>query len=692
MTLFVGSVLLGVFSYRTSYVRLWETLCNFVGSAATYSNEFFGTSFEIAPNVAEFTGIDISQFLPFSVDEMLLKLEQLFPALFTWEYFATYMLLVLNGLTLLLAFLPIVILLFWLLGKIVLNSYLKETKKQGQSKALTVYLKTVRPVKEKVKAFIFDVIDYGSYHNLWWWLGLIWFFNLNVASIIVAFLGFYIYFVATFSVTALGKYAVNLICDFVVMLAGLSLPVWLVIGYFILDKFRKHVARQRLRHNENKNKGFIKNKLSLVNLICGFMRSGKNLTETDIGLSAEMIHRDMMLEGMVEQWHKLPDFPWRKLEKEVEYALWFKLIVDLPTAREHVAKVKEAFFSDMCPDNLYGYDYETFPTEFDNGMYVEGIFDILETYVQYYSMYVVDTSLIASNYAVRSGAVMIDKGHFPTWRDDFFDAPSIRETNEGNMSHIINYNQFRLGKRVEEDTDSGIFGYGVALMSEKGKERGNAVENQHYKKDDDCANPKNDYFNLFLKVIAHGATVDYKSFVLVVGDEQRPESVGADEREVSTLLHITDRETNLLAMPFFELEELLYSILLRSLEPFLIEYRTNRDDGTLLTYLIHHLVHKLYGFYTRIYGKYGYDVVKLGVEKGTMDGEIEVHDYYISNHKTKAKRYPTDCYRNMLAEKSMKASAGLADLPTYRDVRGDADEMQQQNSFFVSEFKKHLDN
>ncbi len=688
--LFAASIALAVFVHNTSYVRLWEALRNVVSSAGVYSNEFFKTSFNVTPGAAEFTAVDVEKFLPFTLDEMLAKLEALIPELFTWENFAAYMLFVLNGLTLVLAFLPIVVLCFYLFGQLILSSYLSETDKQGRSKPLNFYLCRVRPIKEKVKDFFTELVAFGKEKKLFRWLALIWLLNLNVISIGVAFLAFYIYFVACFSVLALLKNIVNLIADLIVMFAGLPLLLWLVIGYVILDTLRKYFARKKLRHNENKNKGFIKGFLSLVNLIVGFMRSGKNLTETDIGLSAEMIHRDMALEGMVEQWHKLPDFPWRNLEKEVERALFFKEIVDLPSAREYAEKKRKRFFSDMQRSKIFGYEWENFAYEFDNGMYVEDVFDIVETYTQYYMMYVVDTSLIVSNYAVRSGAIKNDNGHFPVWRDDFFDAPSIRETFDNNMSHIIDYDQFRLGKRVGKEKDVGIFGYGVALMSEKGKERGNAVENQHYKKTDEDANPRNDYFNLFLKVIAHSATVDYKTFVIVVGDEQRPESVGADEREVSTLLHICDREQNHLAMPFFEFEELIYSFLRSKFDPFIIEYRYNRDDGTLLTYLMHHLVHKFYGYYTRTYGKYGYDVVKLGIEKGTMDGQIDVHDYYISNHKTKARRYPTDCYRNMLAVKARRAKTGIADLPTYRDVRGDDDEMEKQNSFFVTEFQKHL--
>ncbi len=687
---FIVSIILAVFVYRTSYVRLWEALRHCVSSLGTYSNKFFGTSFQVTPGIAEFTTVDVNKFLPFTVEEMLAKLQALFPALFKWEHFSMYMLFVINGLTLLLAFSPILVLLGWLLGNIVLSSYLKVSKKEGRSKPLVFYLKRIRPVGEKVKDFFAELIHFGIEHKLFGWLVLIWIFNLNAASIVVAFVAFYVYFVATFSVPALLVNVVNLIVDVVVMLAGLPLPVWLVIAYIILDTLRKSFARKKLRHNENKNKGFIKQKLSLVNLIVGFMRSGKNLTETDIGLSAEMIHRDMALEGMVEQWYKFPDFPWRNLEKEVERALFFKQIVDLPSARAFALKKRQRFFKDMQREKIFGYEWESFAYEFDNGMYIEDVFDVVETYTQYYSMYVVDTSLIVSNYAVRSGAIKVDEGNFPVWRDNFFDAPSIRETVEGNMSHIIDYDQFRLGKRVNADEDAGLFGYGVALMSEKGKERGNAVENQHHKKDDNNANPKNDYFNLFLKVIAHGATVDYKSFVLVLGDEQRPESVGADEREVSTLLHITDREQNHLAMPFFEVEELIYMFLRKHFDPFLIEYRVHRSDGTLLVYLLHHMLHYFFGYYKRTYGKYGYDIVKLGVEKGTMDGQIEVHDYYISNKKTKAKRYPTDCYRDLLAVRASKAHKGLAELPTYRDVQGDEGEMLQQNSFFVNEFEKHV--
>lgn len=512
--------------------------------------------------------------------------------------------------------------------------------------------------------------------------------NLNMLGILVAFIGVYVYFVATFDIAGLFKNLVNLIVDLTVMFSGLPLLVWIVIASILLNIIRKHIGMKRLKNNELKNRAFIKDKLSLVNLICGFMRSGKNLTETDIALSAEMIHKDMALEGMVNEWYKLPDFPFYNLEKEIERAVMFGEIKDLPTARVFASKKRERFLKNICPEKLFGYDTSRYSTEFDNGMYVETVFDIIETYTQLYLMYCVDTSLIVSNYSVRSGAIKDDNGHFPLWNEDFFDAPSlIEEMYDGNYSHIIDYDMFRLGRRVNENSEVGLFGYGIALMSEKGKERGNAVENQCYKKDDYRANPKNDYFNLFLKVIAHGATVDYQTFALVLGDEQRPESVGADEREISTLVHILNRDKDMLAMPFFELEELAYMFFRNHFDNFIKQYRYHRSDETLFMYLLKSCIHRFYSFYKRTYGIYGYDVVKLGLEKGIMDGNIEEHKYYIANHKTKARRYSTDCYRNMLAE---KAKVGLNDLPTYRGVQGDGDEMYEQNSFFVNEFKKHL--
>ena len=52
------------------------------------------------------------------------------------------------------------------------------------------------------------------------------------------------------------------------------------------------------------------------------------------------------------------------------------------------------------------------------------------------------------------------------------------------------------------------------------------------KKDSELANPLNDGTNSWLKTARHNSTVDNDSFLKIFMDDQRPESLGSDAREL----------------------------------------------------------------------------------------------------------------------------------------------------------------
>ena len=126
-------------------------------------------------------------------------------------------------------------------------------------------------------------------------------------------------------------------------------------------------------------------------------------------------------------------------------------------------------------------------------------------------------------------------------------------------SHILDFDMLRLGRKViENNKNANAFEFGVVVITEIGKERGNNLENQDKKKKDEGTNQKNDLFNSWLKMVRHSATVDNYPFVRVITDDQRPTSWGADARDLCDIIHIKESGEPKLAMPFFSLEELLY--------------------------------------------------------------------------------------------------------------------------------------
>ena len=55
----------------------------------------------------------------------------------------------------------------------------------------------------------------------------------------------------------------------------------------------------------------------------------------------------------------------------------------------------------------------------------------------------------------------------------------------------------------------------------------------------------------------HSATVDNFPFIKVFADEQRPESWGADARELAEVITILSAGERQIAMPFYTIEEMV---------------------------------------------------------------------------------------------------------------------------------------
>ena len=174
-------------------------------------------------------------------------------------------------------------------------------------------------------------------------------------------------------------------------------------------------------------------------------------------------------------------------------------------------------------------------------------------------------------------------------------------------------------------------------MSEKGKERGNMLENQHLKKDALEANAKNDLFDLDLKMRRHAATVNFYTFCKFFSDEQRPESVGANEREVSQIIHMDGIKKQGVVIPFFTLTSALADWLRSSYKDFFYKYRNVRKDPTLLLYILDHVLGGFDSYVTRYRNRYGYEIHNLRLEDGP-DGACRKAEYIISTQRSDQRR------------------------------------------------------
>lgn len=278
---------------------------------------------------------------------------------------------------------------------------------------------------------------------------------------------------------------------------------------------------------------------------------------------------------------KFPYFPWINLENAVKHGMRNHYVYNLATCRRtvrHLAACARA--AEVYPDQRkaiyrhlkkrYGYSYGNFCFGYDAARYGEWyndrlkmlhIWEAIETYAQLYFIYVIQSSLTISNYAIRTDSLYADAGNFPRWDMDFFSRDARTLDADSRHSHIIDFDALRLGKKLAANNElADSFEFGVINITEVGKERKNALElRDRGVKAAEGTNQKNDGFNDWLKMIRHSATVDNFPFVKVITDEQRPESWGADARDLCEIVHIRDSGEMRLAMPLFFVEELLYS-------------------------------------------------------------------------------------------------------------------------------------
>ena len=566
------------------------------------------------------------------------------------------------------------------------NDYDKDSRPLKTAKRIAKY--TYLPVKTWVVGFVCFVREHKPYWAAWL---CIWAYNFNLITIVLEFFAFYFYFVVSFDFVNLYRQVYKLFLDLYVPFTFIPLWAWVIIGIILFDRFRKLIAYARLNHYERRNCGFI-NARPIVFMVCGTMGKKKTTAITDMALSQEVMFRDKAFEKILENDLKFPFFPWINLENELRRVMEHHVVYNLATVRAFIAKKATRWQKNPCRERLFGYDYERYGFTYDDKLKTVDIWEVVETYAQLYFIYIIQSSLLIANYSVRVDGLLADIGNFPMWNTDFFRRDSRLMESYSRHAHILDFDSLRLGRKIIEDNVyADSFEFGVVLITEIGKERGNNLENQEVKKKDETTNRKNDLFNSWLKMVRHSATVDNFPFVRVITDEQRPASWGADARDLCEIVHIKDSGELRLAMPFFSLAELLYGWLFGKFAGLYYQYRFVRSDNTLPMYVLKMLTAKIHRYYSGIYNRFGYCTLKVQVESGTQDGEISENKYYLSSKKIYSKRFSTDCFSDFFTEKALRSPVGIDDLREYATEKAVFEELKAQNSYFINDLLHGLE-
>ena len=678
-------IFLGVFHFSTSYIRFAEATGDLWNSVKIYFCEIFGVVHSVPPTVEEYSEVmkwDI--FLPETLQGFKEEATEYVTMLGDEDNFRSYLSIISDKLEdfakASAILLPCILLLILAIKRIYEAPNTKHGKDTAPLRAFKwISRLTYQPVKRWVLSYIAFLKQYTYIPTLW---AICWAFNLNLASIIVAFFAYYFYFAVTFRFETMYLQFCKLFIDLKVALE--VFPKWslITLGYILFDRFRRKIAQAHLRHLEARNCGFI-NELPIVSMTVGSMGKKKTTIITDMALSQEVMFRQKAFELIRKNDMKFPYFPWISFEMELRRCMEYGTVFNLATVKEWVKKKRLRYEKHENADlQLYGYDCERYGFTYDDGLRIWGLFDVLESYAQLYFIYIIESSLIVANYSIREDNRCIDAGNFPMWATDFFPEITVEG---GRHAHILDFDVLRLGKKVlENNPNAGSFEFGVVVISEVGKERGNVLDHKEIKKHTEETNQKNDLFNSWLKMCRHSATVDNFPFIKVFTDEQRPESWGADARDLCDIVHIVSSGKMRLAMPFYTIEEMLTEWAFDGFISMYYDFRHRRGDNTLLVHILKTVTSWLYKRNAKIYNRFGYSVSAIEKERGTMDGKPEKKKYYVMNKKIYARRFSTDCFSDYFNEMARNSKVGLNDYMEYATEKATVEELKLQNSYFIN--------
>ena len=683
--LLMFSVACTVIFYPYCAVRCYNALRDFIMSLGNYFSTLFDIEFPYSLSFLNLPDSSMSAHLPFDITEIERKLRVFFKAFVNIDNFKLFLYVSLKKINdisvIILLFLPV----FLMLGIAIKPLIMRENKREynEKTKALVFFEKYI---EKYIKIVIFYVKDFFVFCNTKKWYKIsfifVWLVNLNLLPILFGALAYYYYFACEFKFLSVFNQIVRLLCDVLVAYQTACLPLWFAIGFYIFDKWRKKVAYDNLDHMEKMNRGFI-NARPLCSLVVGNTGKGKTTMAVSMAISTALMFRDKLLKIMQNKWLQFPNFPFINLENEIIRAMKYHEIFNLATCRNFAEKKTKRFLSNKTQKSLFDYNYEKFGLEYDSALRTEKLTDIIETYTKAYFMYIIESSLILANLSIREDDYIQYQGHFPIWDNDLFHRTNSQRDEYNHYAHILDFDILRLGQKIVEENKDDVFEFGVFVISEIGKERLNKVELQEVKKNAEEANQKNDLFNVSLKLDRHPSTIDFEPFIRFICDEQRPESLNADAREMCDIIEIAEKSDLTLVMPGFLFGDLAYDFIVSKFKGFFTEYRYWRSDNTLLMYLLRNAISRLFKYYKKIYDTFGAYELTLAVQGGRMEDEKQSAKYYIMCIKDYSDRFSTDCFSEYFYDKSEKMLYGVDDMSTYKGVKATFEELKQQNSYLV---------
>lgn len=529
---------------------------------------------------------------------------------------------------------------------------------------------------------------------------IIWAYNLNGATIALEALAWLFYVSISIEYHTILIMLAKLAVDLTVVAGFLPWWAWVIVGYKVFDYIRRSIGDALLKYYIEKDEEFLVKHPGAL-FVVGKQRSKKTTILTTLKLILERQFRKIAKKKFAQRNKQFPFFRWSSIERTVKRCRAndkFKTLEDMTVFAERL-RVAYSHPNAVFRANrrqfikwFYGYDVQElvdyasrYSMTYDNGTVETSIFEAIERYAQLFFIYSQTSPLDISNFSIREDFTFKDHGFFP-----IFDGNPFRDSKESKKntqySHIMNWDIFRVGKVFDEKTryDEAVE-YGIGVEQEFAKDRKNRYTKRG-KADEIEANQDNDLFELDTKMRGHVATIDFFDFWRWLWDDQRPGSLGADNKDLTTICRIKETSDAKIILPGFAIEELLF-VWLDELHDKLKYYIRNRKEKeTLLVHFLDALLNPFFKHFDNVRTRYGVHVAKLKVEDGG-DGEIlgDAEKLYIPVAFTYNDRFATDNWRIFYRMKHRRAKRTLHRIKQYNSSYPSMEQFRDQRSYGVED-------
>ncbi len=597
------------------------------------------------------------------------------------------------------------------------KKYVGEEKHNVDSKPLRLFKSFERKYLEPIKSALRRYVDFLKIYRAYWILFLvIWAYNLNFITIGIEIIAYVLYLIPSMDFVSLFTQIAKLAMDLQVAINFLPFWVWCIIGIVAFDLIRKYMGLKRLEKFEKHNRKFLDEHPGALYLT-GKMRAKKTSIITDMALSFDQIFREKAKEGLLNRDKQFPYVAWQNIDLFYKQAMESGRLRTLYSCESFIRRLQLRFkyrerydgtklgeWMRYAQKKIYGYDYDNFifdydyeryGFEYDDGLTLVNVFDAMTAYLKQLWIYAAQTSLIFGNYAIRTDLKWKDKKHFPAFNGNFFKRKARDVVQDSGFCHIADMNYYRLGKLVE-DKGSAIyndgFEVGVVNVMEIGKEVGNQISNQGIEKGADESNAKNDGFTDRLKMQGHSSTIDNYTYFVPLFDDQRPDSLGADTRELCDVVMIKDASKVKVVMPGYFMEKALGWIAGLLYDKQHVNEKENRADNTLTGYLLKKLCTPIFNHIQRIKNTYSVYTANLRVSN-EMLGEVisDKSKYYLCVKKIYSDRFKTDGIGSFFKRKASRSKYGLNDMPSFKKSRMNNEEMKAAHSHFYRRLDRYFE-